>query len=650
MSKFCGNCGAQLEDSVMFCGACGAKQEAPTQQAPVQQPVQQAPVQPQAVMPQVPVQPQAPFAAVPAADGSIATEKKPMSPETKKTIGIVAVISAVVILLGIIAGVIIHNATKYQKIDVEDLFMITCEGVNGSATVEIKFATPENVRDEVRNGGMYYEEYRESEYYNEEDGKEEFILTKSSKWFNTERKDMKKAWDKFDSVSDIKKAQEKLMQYVELEVDEESLKNLSNGDTIEIKVKIKEEKLKNKNIKIEGTSFTYTVEGLVEPEVLEPWNGINVTFEGFNGEAEAIINTDGVDAEMFNFFNYRFSTDNYDLSNGDVVTVELRVYYSLNNGYFIHDEKFYTYDDKVLTKDFTVSGLKELSVIDPFEGVTFDYSEKAPTLTAKLNTDACPQYIKDCIEFDWDYNALRNLNIGDEFTITATVSYWAEDEFASLGYKLATEEVTKTFVVPDNVPKYIQDVNQIKKVDTETFMKPVYDEINGEIGDDYIGALRLDGKIAKIDAITLTDAYLVAPVEVASKSNTYYQTGSVKMTLDVDGANKSKTIYFVAMFDSAYIDANGELFHDDYWILYNCANSMEEIKAQYINTPDNKAQGKVMTSTAKVPNGDTPVEDKPAEDTPVEDAPTTDAPAEDTPAEDAPTTDAPAEDAPAQAA
>lgn len=645
MSKFCGNCGAQLEDSVMFCGACGAKQEAPAQQAPVQQPVQQAPVQPQAVMPQVPVQPQAPFAAVPAADGSIATEKKPMSPETKKTIGIVAVISAVVILLGIIAGVIIHNATKYQKIEARDLFMVTYEGINGHATAEIQFATEQNVLDSMMWGGPLREEFNNSAYAEEEKGEEMFIESKVSKWFTSDSKSMKKAWDKFDGKSEIRRAQEKLMQYVELEVDEESLKNLSNGDTIEVKVKIKEEKLKDRNIKVEGTSFTYTVSGLVEPEVLEPWNGVNVTFEGNNGYGEAVINTDGVDEEVFNFFSYRFATNDNDLSNGDVVTVELRVYMSLDNGYFTYNDKYYTYDDKVLTKDFTVSGLKELSVIDPFEGVTFDYSEKAPTLTAKLNTDACPQYIKDCIEFDWDYNALRNLNIGDEFTITATVSYWAEDEFASLGYKLATEEVTKTFVVPDNVPKYIQDVNQIKKVDTETFMKPVYDEINGEIGDDYIGALRLDGKIAKIDAITLTDAYLVAPVEVASKSNTYYQTGSVKMTLDVDGANKSKTIYFVAMFDSAYIDANGELFHDDYWILYNCANSMEEIKAQYINTPDNKAQGKVMTSTAKVPNGDTPVEDKPAEDTPVEDTPTTDAPAEDTP-----TTDAPAEDAPAQAA
>lgn len=645
MSKFCGNCGAQLEDSVMFCGACGAKQEAPAQQAPVQQPVQQAPVQPQAVMPQVPVQPQAPFAAVPAADGSIATEKKPMSPETKKTIGIVAVISAVVILLGIIAGVIIHNATKYQKIEARDLFMVTYEGINGHATAEIQFATEQNVLDSMMWGGPLREEFNNSAYAEEEKGEEMFIESKVSKWFTSDSKSMKKAWDKFDGKSEIRRAQEKLMQYVELEVDEESLKNLSNGDTIEVKVKIKEEKLKDRNIKVEGTSFTYTVSGLVEPEVLEPWNGVNVTFEGNNGYGEAVINTDGVDEEVFNFFSYRFATNDNDLSNGDVVTVELRVYMSLDNGYFTYNDKYYTYDDKVLTKDFTVSGLKELSVIDPFEGVTFDYSEKAPTLTAKLNTDACPQYIKDCIEFDWDYNALRNLNIGDEFTITATVSYWAEDEFADLGYKLATEEVTKTFVVPDNVPKYIQDVNQIKKVDTETFMKPVYDEINGEIGDDYIGALRLDGKIAKIDAITLTDAYLVAPVEVASKSNTYYQTGSVKMTLDVDGANKSKTIYFVAMFDSAYIDANGELFHDDYWILYNCANSMEEIKAQYINTPDNKAQGKVMTSTAKVPNGDTPVEDKPAEDTPVEDTPTTDAPAEDTP-----TTDAPAEDAPAQAA
>lgn len=639
MSKFCGNCGAQLEDSTMFCGSCGAKQAAPAAQQPVQQPqepVAQAPVQPQY--------------AAPAADGSIAAAKAPMSPETKKTIIIVGLISLVAIGL-IFGGIVLYRSlTKYQEINPQELFMVTYDGVNGQATAEIKFATAENVGEEVFRGGMYYEEYRNSDYVNEGDGRDAFIMTKTSKWLNPTRKDMKKAWDKFDSVSDIKKAQAKLMEYIEVQVDEESLKNLSNGDVIEVKLKVKEEKLKKKNIKLTSKSFKITVEGLMEPEVLDPWNGLSVTFEGNNGRGEAVINTDGVDSEMFNFFSYRFSTDSTNLSNGDVVTVKLRVFWSLENGYFTYNDKQYTYDDKVLTKDFTVSGLKELSVIDPFEGVTFDYTDKAPTLTAKLNTDACPEYIKDYIEFDWDYNALRNLDIGAEFTVTAKVSYWYEDEFADAGYKLASDEVTKTFVVPDNVPKYIQDANQIKKVDVETFMKPVYDSINGEIGDDYLGALRLEGKIAKIDSITLSEAYLVAPVEIASSSNTYYQTGSIKMTLDVDGANKSKTIYFVAMFDSAYIDGNGELFHDDYWILYNCGNSMEEIKAQYINTPDNKAQGKVMTSIAKVPNGDapttdTPVEDAPTTDTPVEDAPTTDAPAE-----DAPTTDAPAEDTPAQAA
>lgn len=630
MSKFCGNCGAQLEDSTMFCGSCGAKQAAPAQQAPVQQPVQQAFVQPQA--------------AVPAADGSIAADKKPMSPETKKTIMIVGLISLVAICL-IVGGIMIFRSlTKYQKINAEELFFVTIEGVNGHGTAKIDFATEKNISDAMYWGGSLYTEYDNSDYRDEEDGYEKFCESKVSRWLTTDSKDMKKAWDKFDGKSEIKKAQEKLMEYIELDIDEEALQNLSNGDTIEVKVKYKEEKLKKRNIKLEGTSFTITVEGLVEPTLLEPWNGVNVTFEGPNGMGEATLNTDGISEDVSKFFSYRFDTSDEELSNGDVVTIKLYPYADLTNGYFTYKDEYYTYDDKALTKDFTVSGLKELTVIDPFEGVTFDYTDKAPTLDAKLNTDACPEYIKNYIEFDWDYGTLNNLDIGAEFTVTAKVSYWHEEDFAELGYKLETEEVTKTFVVPENVPKYIQDISQVKKFNEETFMKPVYDDINDKIGRDYFGGLSLDGKIAKIDSITLADAYLVAPAEIASKSNCYYQTGSIKMTLDVDGANKSKTVYFVALFDSAYIDGNGELFNDDYWVLYYCANSMDELKAQYINTAENHAQGKVFTTIAKVPTGDAPV------DTPVEDKPAEDAPTTDTPVEDAPTTDAPVEEAPEQAA
>lgn len=50
MAKFCSQCGAQLDDAVMFCGNCGAKQEAPAAQPTYTAPVQEA-VQPTYTVP-----------------------------------------------------------------------------------------------------------------------------------------------------------------------------------------------------------------------------------------------------------------------------------------------------------------------------------------------------------------------------------------------------------------------------------------------------------------------------------------------------------------------------------------------------------------------------------------------------------------------
>lgn len=65
MSKFCSNCGATLEDNVMFCSTCGTKQEAPVAPvapaAPVYAaPVYAAPAAPVYEAPAAPVAPAAP--------------------------------------------------------------------------------------------------------------------------------------------------------------------------------------------------------------------------------------------------------------------------------------------------------------------------------------------------------------------------------------------------------------------------------------------------------------------------------------------------------------------------------------------------------------------------------------------------------------
>lgn len=621
MSKFCGNCGAQLDDAAGFCGACGAKQEMNAASAPVQQ--EAAPAAPQqnsyygasagnnSFVPPV-------VGDAVGSDGSIAAApKEPMSPEKKKKIIIISLIVAGVLILGLIGFLVYRNMTKYQVVDAQDLCMVYVDGINGKGTATVVFATAENYdryfEDEI------YEEFKESEFYEKYDW-EGFCESKASKWLSNDTKIMKKAWDKFDSKSDMKKAQTKLMELIEFEVDEESLQNLSNGDEIKVKVKYKEEKLKKKNIKLENTEFTFTVEGLVEPIVLDPFAGTSMTFEGADGFGECTFDNSGVADEVKSLFNYTYATGYSDLSNGDVVTIEAYCWNSLNSdGYFEYGGKYYTYDANALKKDYTVSGLTELTLIDPFENITLEYSKICPNLRAEINKDACSQIVKDYIEFDYEYGALQDLDVGDTITITARVSYWYEEEFANAGYKLASEEVTKTFTVPENVPQYIQNVNQIKNFNEDEFMKAVYDDINNKVGSSYVGGFSLGGKIARIDSIALAKGYLVAPAEVAGSGNTYYQTGRIKVTLEVDGANKSKTLAFVAEFDKAYIDETGTLRSEDTWIMYYLSDSMDALVADRVINETNQAEGKLLTTLDKVPvGGNNAGQDTPDEDTQVE--------------------------------
>lgn len=598
MSKFCGNCGAQLEDSAMFCGACGAKQAAPAAaQTPVAVPVTETV----------------------GADGSIAPNN-PMSPETKKKVIIIGVIAAALVILGIIVGIVVNELTKYQVIDCKELYMVDYNGINGYATATVMPATPENYKKLVSDD--MYEEFQESEYFEKYDV-EGFCNSKASKWFATNSKTMKKAWTKADSNSEMRKMQKKLLDNIEFVVDEESLKDLSNGDEIKVKVKYKEEKLKKQNIKLENDSFTIKVEGLVEPIVIDPWEGVNVTFEGADSMGTFSIDTEGVNElakEAFSYYYYEDgNVDRYALKNGDVIKVEASPWYSLRDGYFVKDDTYYTYDEKALIKEFTVSGLKELTVIDPFENVVINYTDAAPTIRAEINDEACPEYIKDYISFNYDYDDLRNLNIGDTFTIDACT--WYEDKLAELGYRLESDKVTKEFTVPDSAPRYIQDIADVKKVDTDKLFSEIIEKnYYGAIGKTYLGWTSLGGKIVRYDSVNFGAAYLVAPSEIAGSGNTYYQTGTFKMTLEVDGANVSKSIAFLIMADGAYVDGNGELGYTDTWLGTTENLVMEDLIKDNIKNDSNMVDGKVITSLKKIPvaTSDAPAEDTPADDTPTE--------------------------------
>lgn len=600
MSKFCANCGAQLDDKAMFCKECGAKQPETAAPAETSAPQTSAPASPTA-----PVSDGSPI-------GAMGEKLAAMSPEQKKKIGIISAIAAAAVILVIVVVSIIVSLTKYQKIDCKDLVYVSYTGIDGKATANVYLATPDNIMSKDRS---FESKFRESKYYDDYDY-DGFANSLASKWLlDDDDKDFKDAWTKFDSKSDIRKAQSKLIDVVEFKVDEDKLKDLKNGDTINIKVKYKEDKLKDKNIKLENTEFTITVEGLKEAEVLDPLSKVTVTFEGADGRGEMKINTDALSEYEKSWF-YITSDDSYsnDLSNGDTVTVEAECYMYLEDGYFTYEDKYYTYDENAMSKEFTVEGLKELETIDPFEGVEITYSGVAPDLDVSVNTDNCSEIIRNYIYFDIDDR--YGLGIGDTFTVTATVDYWSEDEFANKGYKLASEEVTKEFTIEDTAPHYINDLSEVTKIDCNTLYESLIEKINDSEDSAYLAGSRafdysVDGKIAKIKSITPGETYLVAPKDAANSSNKLYQFLVVETSCTIDGASKDITFYILDEADSAYVE-DGELKYDDYFTNYYVSQNKQELIDEYVNSDSNKAEGKVITSlnvggTAT----ETPVESKP---------------------------------------
>lgn len=607
MSKFCIKCGAVLEDNAGFCGACGTKQETAA-------PAPAAPAAAQA--------PQPADTAAASADnspiGAMSEKMSQMSPEQKKKIGIIAAVVAVVIILIVVVVAVISELTKYQKIDCTELYYVSYSGINGQATAEVYLATPSNLSRKNDLDRLF----KESEYYDPDwedyndytKNYEKFIDSITSKWLKTDKKDMKKAWTKFDSNSAMKKAQEKLIDNVEFKIDDEELVGLSNGDVIHVKVKYSESKLKKKNIKLENTEFTITVQGLVEPEVLDPLSNIKVTFSGNDGRGTADIDKSGMSDVEKEIFSVYFDTYFYnDLSNGDKVTVRADTYYWLDDGYFMYDGAYYTYSEGTLTKDFTVEGLKGLNVLDPFEGVELKYSGIAPDLSVSVNTDNCDSVIRECIDFNLDKS--YGVAIGDTITLTASVDYWYEEEFADYGYRLESDQVTKTFTIEDTAPHYINDIKDADTIDAETLFEEVITSINESAGGYYLAGnyvLSYGDEIAAIKSVKVDDTYLVAPSDVATSSNTLYQFFKVDTTCTIDGASKAKTFYVLAIADEVYVD-NGALAYDDWWISTAASESKSDLLAEYVNNDSNKVAGKSITSNV-VSSGATPPATEPTTD------------------------------------
>lgn len=169
------------------------------------------------------------------------------------------------------------------------------------------------------------------------------------------------------------------------------------------------------------------------------------------------------------------------LSNGDTVTV--------NFEYDNDAAAQYKIEYVCESKEYTVEGLKETKKIDPFEGVTVEFSGTSPNVSAKVVNNSKDEVYENIY---YDLSKSYDIKIGD--TITVTVSN--DPEYFVEAYGCVFTSTTKDFKCTA-VDQYVSKTADIKEDTLNAMKKQTEDVINSYFASDskYIGVsdLKFEG-------------------------------------------------------------------------------------------------------------------------------------------------------------
>lgn len=257
--------------------------------------------------------------------------------------------------------------------------------------------------------------------------------------FNSDVASDRDAMDKMFPDNTRKEAEEILAElFEELVITADKQGDLKNGDTVIITVDYEEAEdiLEDYELELSNTSFEVEVEDLEEGTVLDPFEKLQVTFGGYEGNGDATINVNEVENIdiLHRYGRYEVVYDS--LSNGDVVTVTYVITETseanlLEAGYAVSAKE----------KEYTVSGLEALKEVSPFDylTVTFEGYNGDGEISAKKNSD----YLDIFYYCDVTISQETGLTNGDVVTITYSVT--SEESITRRGYKLT--ETVKEYTV-----------------------------------------------------------------------------------------------------------------------------------------------------------------------------------------------------------
>ena len=507
------------------------------------------------------------------------------------------IIAAIVLVLGIAGFIVFKQLTKYEKIDSKDLFVVHFSGLNGQGTAVAYLNCEDAVPAEIK----YADDYDEEE--------QEF-----SDYFSDEKKALLKAYKKADSKSEATKMRKALLKqkndkYVlKLKLSED--KDLSNGDKITCTVDYDEEELKEANIKLENTEFEVEVEGLIEAEELDLFEGFAPKFSGIDGSGEMTYDSTNADRPFITYSSYYTSG----LTNGDSVSVDADIDKSqienLQEVYgapesdeddededdedededdddnvdvqvkkfvgftFDYDGKTYLVKETYQSKDFTVSGLTEPEKIDIFSGIKVVFSGANPYLYPdSVDKESCDSVIKDNVSFYIESDYDTAYKVGDTIKIKASVYDY---DMKKAGFQPSNLPDTDgyyyfDYTIEDNdsTPHYILDdasAEDHKKLDAVegSFNDAIADFRSENIDRSYISSIDFGDGITKLSEAEAYKGYLVkcngfdeGTIEKYSDKTYIVKVYKITATYEDDGKSKDKTFYLAVRVENALIDGEG---------------------------------------------------------------------------------------------
>ena len=238
---------------------------------------------------------------------------------------------------------------------------------------------------------------------------------------------------------------------------------------------------------------------------------IKLTFEGMNGQGVAVLNCSGLEEavpeyDILNDIDFELDKDS-NLSNGDIVTLEINAdnKSAKKNGVNIIGTD---------TMTFTVSNLKEIKEIDPFdpqyfnithgEGVYIDFTGISPNASVEITNNLPISNPLWEVEYSLAENIDGEIHKGQQIKIHAAAPYQWEDE----GYALKS---TDTTVTCENVDEYVKSIDDIDDEAMNTILEQCEDmkksHFNTGYYTDFPQYIAKDGEYISPSRVTSFDNY-----------------------------------------------------------------------------------------------------------------------------------------------